>query len=68
MMILPASLMPLIDAHVHVVAVDQMSFSYSQQPITFVTLQRHAFLEGVLRRGFTTVRDTGSADAGLAEQ
>ena len=62
------TLMPgLIDAHVHVIAVDQILVRLSQQPVSLVTLQAARVLEGMLRRGFTTVRDAGGADAGLAE-
>jgi imidazolonepropionase-like amidohydrolase len=62
------TLMPgLIDAHVHVIAVDQMLARLSERPVSLVTLQAARVLEGMLRRGFTTVRDAGGADAGLAE-
>jgi imidazolonepropionase-like amidohydrolase len=62
------TLMPgLIDAHVHVVAVDQMLARLAEQPLSLVTLQAARVLEGMLRRGFTTVRDAGGADGGLAE-
>jgi imidazolonepropionase-like amidohydrolase len=62
------TLMPgLIDAHVHIIAVDQILVRLSQQPVSLVTLQAARVLEGMLRRGFTTVRDAGGADAGLAE-
>jgi imidazolonepropionase-like amidohydrolase len=62
------TLMPgLIDAHVHVIAVDQILVRLSQQPVSLVTLQAARVLEGMLRRGFTTVRDAGGADSGLAE-
>jgi imidazolonepropionase-like amidohydrolase len=57
----------LIDAHVHVIAVDQMLARLSERPVSLVTLQAARVLEGMLRRGFTTVRDAGGADAGLAE-
>jgi imidazolonepropionase-like amidohydrolase len=62
------TLMPgLIDAHVHVVAVDQMLARLAEQPLSLVTLQAARVLEGMLQRGFTTVRDAGGADGGLAE-
>jgi imidazolonepropionase-like amidohydrolase len=62
------SLMPgLIDAHVHVIAVDQALARLSERPVSLVTLQAARVLEGMLQRGFTTVRDAGGADGGLAE-
>jgi imidazolonepropionase-like amidohydrolase len=62
------TLMPgLIDAHVHVIAVDAMLGRLAEQPLTLVTMQAGRVLEGMLRRGFTTVRDAGGADGGLAE-
>jgi imidazolonepropionase-like amidohydrolase len=62
------TLMPgLIDAHVHVMAVDAMLGRLAEQPLTLVTMQAGRVLEGMLRRGFTTVRDAGGADGGLAE-
>ncbi len=62
------TLMPgLIDAHVHAVAVDQMLARLGERPQSLVTLQAARVLEGMLQRGFTTVRDAGGADGGLAE-
>jgi imidazolonepropionase-like amidohydrolase len=62
------TLMPgLIDAHVHVIAVDQALARLSERPVSLVTLQAARVLEGMLQRGFTTVRDAGGADGGLAE-
>jgi imidazolonepropionase-like amidohydrolase len=62
------TLMPgLIDAHVHVLAVDAIIARLAEQPLTLVTMQAGRVLEGMLRRGFTTVRDAGGADGGLAE-
>ena len=62
------TLMPgLIDAHVHVIAVDALLGRLAEQPLTLVTMQAARVLEGMLRRGFTTVRDAGGADGGLAE-
>ncbi|MFZ3235570.1 MAG: amidohydrolase family protein [Stellaceae bacterium] len=62
------TLMPgLIDAHVHVIAVDQALAQLSERPVSLVTLQAARVLEGMLARGFTTVRDAGGADAGLAQ-
>ena len=62
------TLMPgLIDAHVHVLAVDAALARLSDRPVTLLTLQAAKVLEGMLQRGFTTIRDAGGADGGLAE-
>jgi imidazolonepropionase-like amidohydrolase len=62
------TLMPgLIDAHVHVIAVDQVLARLSEQPVSLVILQAARVLEGILQRGFTTIRDAGGADGGLAQ-
>ena len=62
------TLMPgLIDAHVHVLAVDAALARLSDRPITLLTLQGARVLEGMLQRGFTTIRDAAGADGGLAE-
>jgi imidazolonepropionase-like amidohydrolase len=62
------TLMPgLIDAHVHVIAVDAALARLAEQPITLVSLQAARVLEGMLARGFTSVRDAGGGDLGLAE-
>ncbi len=62
------TLMPgLIDAHVHAIAVDVALARLAEQPLTLISLQAARVLEGMLARGFTTVRDAGGADGGLAE-
>jgi imidazolonepropionase-like amidohydrolase len=62
------TLMPgLIDAHVHVIAVDQVLARLAERPVSLVALQAARVLEGMLQRGFTTIRDAGGADGGLAE-
>jgi imidazolonepropionase-like amidohydrolase len=62
------TLMPgLIDAHVHVLAVDAALARLADRPVTLLTLQSAQVLEGMLARGFTTIRDAGGADGGLAE-
>jgi imidazolonepropionase-like amidohydrolase len=62
------TLMPgLIDAHVHVLAVDASLARLSDRPVTLLTLQAAKVLEGMLQRGFTTIRDAAGADGGLAE-
>lgn len=62
------TLMPgLIDAHVHVIAVDAALARLGEQPMTLVSLQAGRVMEGMLARGFTTARDAGGGDGGLAE-
>src|SRR5258708_4839797 len=62
------TLMPgLIDAHVHAIAVDASLARLAEQPLSLTSLQAGRVLEGMLARGFTTVRDAGGADGGLAE-
>jgi imidazolonepropionase-like amidohydrolase len=62
------TLMPgLIDAHCHAIAVDAHLARLGEQPLTLTTMQASRVLEGMLARGFTTIRDAGGADAGLAE-
>ncbi|MGA8398654.1 MAG: amidohydrolase family protein, partial [Stellaceae bacterium] len=59
------TLMPgLIDAHVHVIAVDAALARLAEQPLTLTSLQAGRVMEGMLARGFTTVRDAGGADGG----
>ena len=61
------TLMPgLIDARVHVLAVDAALARLADRPVTLLTLQASRVLEGMLMRGFTTVRDAAGADGGLA--
>src|SRR5215831_13218241 len=48
------TLMPgLIDAHVHVLAVDAALARLSDRPVTLLTMQAAKVLEGMLQRGFT---------------
>jgi len=62
------TLMPgLIDAHVHVMAVDLALARLADEPLSLTVPRAGRVLEGMLRRGFTTVRDAGGADGGLAE-
>jgi imidazolonepropionase-like amidohydrolase len=56
----------LIDAHVHVYAMDVNLIRNEQRPITLLAHRAHVMLERALMRGFTTVRDCGGADYGLA--
>src|SRR3954451_13409483 len=56
----------LIDAHVHVM-VATMDFALAAaMPMTLVSISASCALESMLRRGFTTVRDAGGADGGVA--
>ena len=61
-------LMPgLIDAHVHVVAAMADLGANAAQPSSLAALRAGRIMEAMLMRGFTTVRDVGGADRGLAE-
>jgi imidazolonepropionase-like amidohydrolase len=62
------TLMPgLIDAHVHAV-VSTVSFpALAEVPVTLMTAEAARALGDMLARGFTSVRDCGGADWGLAE-
>jgi imidazolonepropionase-like amidohydrolase len=62
------TLMPgLIDAHVHVTAVEVDLALLPSLPATLLAHRAGAILEAMLLRGFTTIRDAGGADFGLAE-
>ncbi|MCW5770694.1 MAG: amidohydrolase family protein [Rhodospirillaceae bacterium] len=62
------TLMPgLIDCHVHTVASLVNLGANAALPNAIATLQAVPILEGMLRRGFTTVRDAGGADFALAQ-
>ncbi len=56
----------LIDAHVHVYAAGLNFTRLAQQPVSYLALYAALFLHACLDRGFTTVRDVGGADVGLA--
>jgi imidazolonepropionase-like amidohydrolase len=56
----------LIDAHVHVTAGSADLGSQAEESANYVAAQTSTILAGMLRRGFTTVRDVGGADYGLA--
>jgi imidazolonepropionase-like amidohydrolase len=61
------TLMPgLIDAHVHpsITTLDLASMVHRQA--SWIAIETKFILEGMLRRGFTTVRDAGGLDAGIA--
>ena len=60
-------LMPgLIDAHVHVYASGLNIVRVVQSPVSYLAHFAAQFLHSSLDRGFTTVRDVGGADIGLA--
>ncbi|GAA2130491.1 amidohydrolase family protein [Nocardioides bigeumensis] len=57
----------LIDAHVHVMASDLKLSMLPKQSSTLLTAKAASILSDMLMRGFTSVRDAGGADWGLAE-
>lgn len=62
------TLMPgLIDAHVHAIAVDANLGRLKEMPASLMAHKAGQALSEMLQRGFTSVRDAGGADAGLAE-
>jgi imidazolonepropionase-like amidohydrolase len=61
------TLMPgLIDAHVHVYASSLDLGRVGRSPPSYLAHWAARFLRDSLSRGFTTVRDVGGADVGLA--
>lgn len=61
------TLMPgLIDAHFHAVAADPNIVQVEHMPASLIAQYSRGFLEASVRRGFTTIRDAGGADYGLA--
>ena len=62
------TLMPgLIDAHVHAAVTTMNLAAMAQRPLTLLAIEAAKVLEGMLRRGFTSVRDAGGADRGMAQ-
>ena len=60
-------LMPgLIDAHVHVYAAGLNIVRVAQSPASYLAHFAAQFMRSSLDRGFTTLRDVGGADVGLA--
>ncbi len=57
----------LIDAHVHVMASDLKLSNLARASSTLLVAKSVPILRDMLRRGFTTVRDAGGADWGLAQ-
>jgi imidazolonepropionase-like amidohydrolase len=61
------TLMPgLIDAHVHPAITTLDLASMVRRQASWIAIETKFILEGMLRRGFTTVRDAGGLDAGIA--
>ena len=61
------TLMPgLIDAHFHALLSELNIPAIHDMPASLIYQHARHNLEGALRRGFTTVRDAGGADLGLA--
>ncbi|WP_131738217.1 metal-dependent hydrolase family protein [Actinomadura roseirufa] len=57
----------LIDAHVHVTAATADLGRLAFWPPSYLTAHTARIMEGMLKRGFTTVRDVSGADFGLAD-
>ena len=61
------TLMPgMIDAHVHSTATTMNLSDMAYTPATLMAHEAGKILEGMLARGFTTIRDAAGADRGLA--
>ena len=59
-------LMPgLIDAHVHAYAPSFNFYDNDRMPAALISAHAANILEGMLQRGFTSVRDAGGGDRGL---
>ena len=56
----------LIDAHTHPAIVDADIFAMAEWSPTYVAARAGRVLEGMLSRGFTTIRDVGAGEHGLA--
>jgi imidazolonepropionase-like amidohydrolase len=56
----------LIDAHTHPAIVDHDVFAMSEWPPTYVAARASRALAGMLARGFTSIRDVGGGELGLA--
>jgi imidazolonepropionase-like amidohydrolase len=61
------TLMPgLIDAHVHLIATTVNLSRLAFEPMSLTVMRARHIAEGMLQRGFTSVRDAAGADWGLA--
>jgi imidazolonepropionase-like amidohydrolase len=56
----------LIDAHFHAYGASLSLLEIETSPLSYLALAGARRLAGALGRGFTTVRDPGGGDAGLA--
>jgi imidazolonepropionase-like amidohydrolase len=56
----------LIDAHTHPAVVDMDVIGMAEWPPNYVAARASHVLKGMLSRGFTTIRDVGGGDFGLA--
>jgi len=56
----------LIDAHTHPAIVDEDVFGLAEWPPSYVAARAGQVLRGMLLRGFTSIRDVGGGDHGLA--
>mgnify|MGYP002525771929 CR=1 FL=1 len=56
----------LMDAHVHVTATMMDLKRNAEEPMSLTTARAAPIMKAMLARGFTTVRDAGGADWGLA--
>jgi len=60
------TLMPgLIDAHVHAAITTMDLAAMGRRQTSWIAIETKYILEGMLRRGFTTVRDAGGMDPGI---
>ncbi len=57
----------LIDAHVHATITTMDLAAMARRPLMLMAQEARQILEAMLARGFTTVRDAGGADFGLAQ-
>jgi imidazolonepropionase-like amidohydrolase len=56
----------LIDAHTHPAIVDHEVFDMAEWPPSYVAARASHALAGMLARGFTSIRDVGAGEIGLA--
>ncbi len=56
----------LIDAHTHPAIVDHDVFGMAEWPPSYVAARASHALAGMLARGFTSIRDVGAGEIGLA--
>lgn len=62
------TLMPgLIDLHIHPFLTDMNLMRLEETPVSLVTAQASVVLNGLLDRGFTTIRDAAGGDWGLKQ-